>query len=47
MRNEAIAAVERYFDDGHFRDDLSRRVAIKSTAQVADLRDQLDLYLRG
>ncbi|MCP5033781.1 MAG: M20 family metallopeptidase [Actinomycetia bacterium] len=47
MRLEAIADVERHFDDGEFRADLARRVAIKSTAQVPELRDQLEYYLRG
>ena len=44
-RSDAIAAAEAHFDSGAFRDDLSRRVAIRSTAQVAELRDQLDRYL--
>ena len=45
MRADAIAEIERHFDSGEFRDDLARRVAIKSTAQVAELRGQLAVYL--
>lgn len=44
-RETAIAEIERYFDDGGYRDDLARRVAIASTAQEPELRDQLDHYL--
>ncbi len=44
-RATAIAEIERYFDDGTYRDELARRVAIRSTAQEPDLRDQLDAYL--
>ena len=45
-RETAITEIERYFDDGTYRADLARRVAIRSTAQEPDLRDQLDVYLR-
>ncbi|MEL7157931.1 MAG: M20 peptidase family dipeptidase, partial [Actinomycetota bacterium] len=45
MRNEALATVERHFDDGSFRADLARRVAIRSTAQVAEFRPELHRYL--
>lgn len=45
MRADAVVEIERYFDSGEFRTDLARRVAIKSTAQVAELRDQLDHYV--
>jgi len=44
-RDAAIAEIERYFDEGRYREDLSRRVAIASTAQVPELRAQLDHYL--
>lgn len=47
MRADAIAEAERHFDEGEFRSDLARRVAIRSTAQLPELRDQLDHYLRG
>ncbi len=45
MRSEAVAAAERHFDDGSFREDLARRVAIRSTAQEPEYRDELDRYL--
>ncbi|MEL6983416.1 MAG: M20/M25/M40 family metallo-hydrolase, partial [Actinomycetota bacterium] len=44
-RNSAIAAIERYFDEGAYQDELARRVAIRSTAQEPQFRDQLDTYL--
>jgi len=44
-RTAAIAEAQRHFDEGEFREDLARRVAIKSTAQDPQHRDQLDLYL--
>ncbi len=44
-RDAAITEIERYFDEGRYREDLARRVAIASTAQVPELRDQLDHYL--
>lgn len=47
-RSQAIAAAQRYFDDGSFTADLSRRVAIRSTSQepedgvlVAYLSDEM------
>ncbi len=44
-RDTAIAEIEDYFDDGRYREDLARRVAIRSTAQDPELRDHLDRYL--
>lgn len=44
-RDAAIAKAADHFDSGAFFDDLSRRVAIRSTAQVRDLRPELDRYL--
>ncbi len=38
-RQEAISAIETYFDQGHFFDDLARRIAIPSTSQEPDKRD--------
>jgi acetylornithine deacetylase/succinyl-diaminopimelate desuccinylase-like protein len=46
MRVDAIGAAERHFDQGRLEDELRRRVAIKSTAQVDELRPELDRYLR-
>ena len=40
-RQDAIDRVTRHFDNGGFWDDLSRRVAIRSTAQVPELRGHL------
>ncbi len=47
-RKDAIAAAERYFDDGSFTTDLARRVAVRSTSQEPDdgvlvsyLRDEM------
>ncbi len=45
-RAEALAAAERHLDDGGFRADLARRVAIRSTAQEPDLRPELGRYLQ-
>jgi len=44
-RGSALAAANRQFDDGTFFADLARRVAIRSTAQEAELRPELDRYL--
>ncbi|SVC64517.1 uncharacterized protein METZ01_LOCUS317371, partial [marine metagenome] len=44
-RDAAIAQVTEHFDNGAFFDDLARRVAIASTAQVKAFRPQLDRYL--
>jgi acetylornithine deacetylase/succinyl-diaminopimelate desuccinylase-like protein len=46
-RADAITEIERYFDTGGYREDLARRVAIRSTAQEPELRDQLDHYLEA
>jgi len=44
-RAAAIAAAERYFDDGGFVADLARRVAIPTESQNPDRRDVLRGYL--
>ena len=44
-RDAAIAQVTEHFDNGAFFDDLARRVAIASTAQVKAFRPQLVRYL--
>ncbi|MBT6591140.1 MAG: M20/M25/M40 family metallo-hydrolase, partial [Rhodospirillaceae bacterium] len=44
-RNAAIAQATEHFDSGDFFDDLARRVAIPSSAQVPALRPELDRYL--
>ncbi len=44
-RDAAIAQVTEHFDSGAFFDDLARRVAIASTAQVQEFRPELDRYL--
>ncbi len=40
-----MAQAEAHFDSGALRDDLARRVAIRSTAQEAQYRGELDRYL--
>ncbi|MEX2642373.1 MAG: M20 family metallopeptidase [Acetobacterales bacterium] len=44
-RDGAIARAHRYFDDGSFVAELSRRVAIPSVSQEPDKRPALDLYV--
>ena len=44
-REEALAKAAGYFDGGGYFDDLARRVAIPSTAQVAAHRPALYAYL--
>lgn len=44
-RRAALDRVTQHFDDGEFRDDLARRVAIRSTSQVPELRPELYRYL--
>jgi acetylornithine deacetylase/succinyl-diaminopimelate desuccinylase-like protein len=44
-RDDAIARAQRYFDDGAFQDDLTRRVAIPSTSQDTEHAGALRAYL--
>ncbi|MEE1556504.1 MAG: M20/M25/M40 family metallo-hydrolase, partial [Alphaproteobacteria bacterium] len=44
-RDTAIAKAADHFDSGAFFEDLSRRVAIRSSAQVRELRPELERYL--
>ncbi len=44
-RERAIEAIERYFDDGGFFAELSRRVAYRTESQEPDRRDDLYAYL--
>ncbi len=44
-RAAAIAAAERYFDDGGFATDLGRRVAIPTESQVEGSLPVLNAYL--
>ncbi|MGE5793897.1 MAG: M20/M25/M40 family metallo-hydrolase, partial [Bacteroidota bacterium] len=46
-REQAIARVERYFDDGGFLADLGRRVAIPTESQNPDRGADLVRYLTG
>jgi len=41
----AIARAERVFDEGGFRDDLARRVAIATESETPKRRDELQRYL--
>tara|TARA_R110002167_G_scaffold161378_2_gene357551 strand:- start:848 stop:2266 length:1419 start_codon:yes stop_codon:yes gene_type:complete len=45
-RHAAIDRITRHFEDGAFWDDLERRVAIRSTSQVPELRPELYRYLQ-
>ena len=45
-REEAIAAVAEYFDDGGFERDLARRVAIPTESQNPERRTELYRYLQ-
>jgi acetylornithine deacetylase/succinyl-diaminopimelate desuccinylase-like protein len=44
-RDDAVDAAHAYFDEGHFVEDLGRRVAIPSESQKADSRPAMDRYL--
>src|SRR5260370_37766194 len=44
-RDSAIAAAERYFDEGGFVADLARRVAIPTESQVEERLPVLHAYL--
>ena len=46
-RETAIANAERYFDDGGYKADLARRVAIKTESQNPDRGPELAQYLTG
>lgn len=44
-REDAITAIESYFDNGGFKTDLSRRVAYRTESPIAERRDELYRYL--
>ena len=44
-RNEAISRIESYFDDGTFKTDLARRVAIRTESPIPKSRPELYRYL--
>src|SRR5450759_1045994 len=44
-RTEAVAAAQRYFDQGSFHADLARRVAIPTESQNPERKDALLSYL--
>lgn len=44
-RDTAITAIQDYFDNGSFREDLARRVAIKTESPEPDQRPELYRYL--
>ena len=44
-RTEAVAAAQRYFDQGGFHADLARRVAIPTESQNPERKDALRSYL--
>ncbi|MEZ5657156.1 MAG: M20 family metallopeptidase [Burkholderiaceae bacterium] len=45
-RQAAIAHVEHYFDEGGFRDDLARRVAIRTESPIPERGPELYRYLQ-
>ncbi|MFN3253362.1 M20 family metallopeptidase [Roseibium album] len=44
-REAAIAAASRYFDDGGFRDDLAKRVAVRTSSREEQHQGELLRYL--
>ena len=44
-RDSALSAIETYFDNGVFFDDLARRVAIRTECQDPDRKPELQRYL--
>src|SRR4051812_10273458 len=44
-RDQAISAIEKYFDGGSFLADLGRRVAIKTESQNPERQAELERYL--
>ena len=44
-RSDAISDIESYFDDGVFRADLARRVAIRTESPIPERRPELYRYL--
>ena len=44
-RDDAIRRIESYFDDGRFKIDLQRRVAIRTESQIPERRSELYRYL--
>ncbi len=46
-RDSAIAKIESYFDDNHFFENLSRRVAIRTESQDQKRKPDLQQYLDG
>ena len=44
-RDNAISAIEGYFDDGDFMQDLARRVAIRTESPEPERRPELYQYL--
>ena len=44
-RNDAIGRIETYFDDGAFKADLARRVAIRTESPIPERRSELYRYL--
>jgi acetylornithine deacetylase/succinyl-diaminopimelate desuccinylase-like protein len=44
-RNDAIHVIESYFDDGRFRAELERRVAVHTESQNSERRSELYHYL--
>ena len=45
-RDIAISAIETYFDEGKFFDDLARRIAIRTDSNESKLNPALEFYLK-
>lgn len=45
LRADAVASIEDYFDNGTFREDLARRVAIRTESPEPERRPELYRYL--
>ena len=45
-RDAAIKSARRHFDDGHFRQDLARRIAFKTESQNPERAPELAAYLQ-
>jgi len=44
-RETAISKATQLFDEGHFIEDLARRVAIRTESQIQESRPNMDVYL--
>ena len=45
-RDEALARIDSYFDDGHFETELARRIAFRTESNLAGCETALASYLQ-